>query len=176
MKSSESFWKRLQRPRYRRAFVAANVGVQIAAQLLALRMSRGKSQEKLAEEIGMNQARISLMERPDYRKYNVTTLMRFAEYYDVALDVRFVPIKEQVRRLLNQSSAEITPPPFKEGLAVSRPTPNVQQVVMAFKDTHKEQPSLRNWIHRDIKPSNILLCAVNKQPDERQAPPVHDNP
>src|SRR5271166_1756811 len=104
--------KRLEKLRYRRAFMASNVGVQIAAQLHALRTSRDLSQEKLAEEIDMNQARISLMERPDYQNYNVKTLKRFAEFYDVALDVRFVPIRDHVYS--NQSPKDMAPEPFEE--------------------------------------------------------------
>ncbi len=56
---------------------SANVGIQIAMQLNALRLSRGKSQDKLANEIGMNQATISQMEKPEYRKYNIGTLILF---------------------------------------------------------------------------------------------------
>ncbi len=106
--------KRLRNLRYRRAFMASNVGVQIATQLHALRTSRGLSQEKLAEEIGMNQARISLMERPDYQRYNIQTLVRFAEFYDVALDVRLVSIKDHVNRILNQSASDLAPSSFEQ--------------------------------------------------------------
>jgi transcriptional regulator with XRE-family HTH domain len=115
---SDGLWKRLQRVAYRRAFVAANVGVQIAAQLLALRTAHGKSQEKVAEEIGMNQARISLMEKPDYQKYNIQTLMRFAKYYDVALDVRFVPIRNYVTAILNRTPGDMAPASFDEPVAL----------------------------------------------------------
>jgi transcriptional regulator with XRE-family HTH domain len=119
--------KRLEKPRYRRAFVASNVGVQIAAQLHALRTSRNLSQEKLAEEIDMNQARISLMEKPDYQNYNVKTLKRFAEFYDVALDVRFVPIRDHVYRIINQSPKDMAPEPFEEKFEVPPPAiPNPQ--------------------------------------------------
>jgi len=106
--------KRLEKLRYRQAFMASNVGVQIAAQLHALRTSRDLSQEKLAEEIDMNQARISLMEKPDYQNYNIKTLKRFAEFYDVALDVRFVPIRDHVNRIINQSPKDMSPEPFEE--------------------------------------------------------------
>jgi transcriptional regulator with XRE-family HTH domain len=114
MKYSEGFWERLRGRRYRRSFVAANVRVQIAAQLLALRTSRRKSQEQLADEMGMNQATISLMERPDYGKYNIQTLMRYADVYDVALDVRFVPVRDLVKRILNQSPDEMSPASFDD--------------------------------------------------------------
>ena len=113
----KNLWKNYQRPRYRDAFIAANVGVQIATQLRALRTSRGKSQERLADEIGMNQATISLMEKPDYRKYNIGTLIRFAQHYKVALDIRFVSIADYLQKVLNQTPDSIAPPPFGETFA-----------------------------------------------------------
>jgi transcriptional regulator with XRE-family HTH domain len=113
LKTRENLLKRLEDRRYRQAFVDSNVGVQIAAQLHAMRVSRELSQEKLESEIDMNQARISLMEKPDYQKYNIKTLKRFAKFYDVALDVRFVAIREYVKRLLDQSPKDLAPEPFE---------------------------------------------------------------
>jgi transcriptional regulator with XRE-family HTH domain len=113
LKTREHLLKRLENRRYRQAFVDANVGVQIAAQLHALRISRELSQEKLESEIDMNQARISLMEKPDYQKYNIKTLKRFAKFYDVALDVRFVAIREYMKRLLDQSPKDLAPEAFE---------------------------------------------------------------
>ncbi len=110
----EGLSKRLQRLRYRRAFADSNVGVQIAAQLHALRVSRKLSQEKLAKLIGMGQARISLSEHPEYQKYNIKTLKQFAAFYDVALDVRFVSFKEFVKRIVNQKPEDLAPSPFDE--------------------------------------------------------------
>jgi transcriptional regulator with XRE-family HTH domain len=113
LKTRENLLKRLEDRKYRQAFVDSNVGVQIAAQLHAMRVSRELSQEKLESEIDMNQARISLMEKPDYQKYNIKTLKRFARFYDVALDVRFIAIREYIKRLLEQSPKDLAPEPFE---------------------------------------------------------------
>jgi transcriptional regulator with XRE-family HTH domain len=117
-KSNKSLTAKLHRPKYRDAFIAANVGVQIASQLHALRTSRGKSQDKLADEMEMNQATISLMEKPDYRKYNIGTLIRFAQHYKVALDVRFVSLVDHLKRILNETPDSLAPPPFGEPSAM----------------------------------------------------------
>jgi transcriptional regulator with XRE-family HTH domain len=132
MKSKEGLLKRLQRRAYRRAFVAANIGVQIAAQLYALRISRKLSQEKLAKEIDMNQARISLMEKPEYQNYNIRTLKRFAEFYDIALDVRFVSIKDHVNRIINQPPQDMAVPAFGEEDTVAD-TVNPDDVQRSFE-------------------------------------------
>jgi len=139
-KSKEGLLKRLQRRAYRRAFVAANVGVQIAAQLYALRTNRKLSQERLAEEIGMNQARISLMEKPEYQNYNIKTLKRFAEFYDVALDVRFVSVKDHVSRIISQSSQDLAPIAFEEEATVLPMSAPIERHVEKFLSRESPQP------------------------------------
>jgi transcriptional regulator with XRE-family HTH domain len=44
----------------------------------------------------MSQPRISEIERPGERKLNIETLLRLAEAFDVALDVRFVTFRDLV--------------------------------------------------------------------------------
>jgi transcriptional regulator with XRE-family HTH domain len=107
---------KLKNVRYRRAFADANVGARIASQLQSLRKSRGLNQEKLAEELGMAQARISLMERPDYQAYSVRTLKRIAAYFDVALLVEFVSFTKLVDRIMEQSAEDQSPPSFEQAL------------------------------------------------------------
>lgn len=145
-KSNKSLTAKLHRPKYRDAFIAANVGVQIASQLHALRTSREKSQDKLAAEMGMNQATISLMEKPNYRKYNIGTLIRFAQHYKVALDVRFVSLVDHVKRILNETPDSLAPAPFGEPSAM----PATPDVPRAQKVTVEEQqdtpPSLAERI------------------------------
>jgi transcriptional regulator with XRE-family HTH domain len=172
-KSNEGFWQRLRRRRYRRAFLDSNIGVQIAAQLVALRISRAKSQEKLAKEIGMNQATISQMEKPDYRKYNTKTLMRFADFYDVALDVRFVSVKEHIKRILNQSPDAMAPAAFRdeEPMAARPAEQNLKPLLSAMIEFGKAQPrrSQPTPMHRDMKPNNIVRLL--NQELERETPP-----
>lgn len=115
--SNNSLWKKLQRPKYRDAFIAENVGVQIASELRSLRTSRGKSQDQLAADINMNQATISQMENPEYRKYNIGSLIRFAQYYKVALDVRFVSLVDYVRRVATETPQALVPSGFGEPIA-----------------------------------------------------------
>jgi transcriptional regulator with XRE-family HTH domain len=152
-KSNKSLSAKLHRPKYRDAFIAANVGVQIASQLHALRISREKSQDKLADEMGMNQATISLMEKPDYRKYNIGTLIRFAQHYKVALDVRFVSLVDHVKRILNETPDSLAPAPFDEPSAM--PTTvgipevaAVQESVVSTQDVTELPPLLNKMIRR----------------------------
>lgn len=140
MNSNERLLKKLQGPKYRDVFIAANVGIQIAMQLNALRLSRGKSQDKLANEIGMNQATISQMEKPEYRKYNIGTLIRFAQHYKIALDVRFVSIADYVKTILNQTPDTIAPLPFGEPSAIP-PGVEIPEMLMTQQTLVPQEPS-----------------------------------
>jgi transcriptional regulator with XRE-family HTH domain len=144
-KSNKSLTAKLQRPKYRDAFIAANVGVQIASQLHALRISREKSQDKLADEMGMNQATISQMEKPDYQKYNIGTLIRFAQHYKVALDVRFVSLVDHLKRILNETPDSLAPAPFGEPSA----TPAIAERPEALQETvATPRPLLNKMVQR----------------------------
>jgi transcriptional regulator with XRE-family HTH domain len=106
--------RKLIDPEYRRAFADSHVGTQIAMQLRALRRSRDNlSQERAAADMGMAQARISLLENPDYQNYNIKTLRRIAAYYDVVLDVRFISFRQFLDQLQTPSD-DLAPPPFGE--------------------------------------------------------------
>ncbi len=78
----------------RQRFVESHISRGLAFQIRALRDRKGWSQEKLAEEVGMNQNAISRLENPSYGKPTITTLKRIASVFDVAVIVRFVPFKQ----------------------------------------------------------------------------------
>lgn len=74
---------------YREAFVEEFLNSWIATQIKALREQRQWTQEKLAEEAGMRQPRISALENIDYSSWSVSTLRRLAKAFDVDLAVEF---------------------------------------------------------------------------------------
>ena len=80
----------------RRQFVESHIAKTVAYQIRATRDKLEWSQERLAEEVGMNQNAISRLESPDYGKPTMTTLKRLAAALDVGLIVRFVPFSEMV--------------------------------------------------------------------------------
>jgi transcriptional regulator with XRE-family HTH domain len=81
---------------YRHAFVASQIRIGLPLQCRALREGRGWTQPQLAQAANMSQPRISEIERPGERKLNIETLLRLAEAFDVALDVRFVTFRDLV--------------------------------------------------------------------------------
>lgn len=97
LNSTQGVLTRLRRGKEaRKRFIESHINKGLAFQLRATRDKLGWSQERLAEEVGMNQNAISRLESPDYGKPTLTTLKRLAAALDVGLVVRFVPLSEMV--------------------------------------------------------------------------------
>jgi transcriptional regulator with XRE-family HTH domain len=74
---------------YRHVYTNAFVDSKIATQIKVLREQREWTQDKLAVETGMRQARVSVLEDVNYSSWSLNTLRRFAKAYDVYVDVEF---------------------------------------------------------------------------------------
>jgi transcriptional regulator with XRE-family HTH domain len=74
---------------YRHAYADEFLNSYIATQIQVLREERGWSQEHLAQEAGMKQSRISLLENVGYSSWSISTLKRLAEAFDLTLRVSF---------------------------------------------------------------------------------------
>ena len=74
---------------YRHAYVDEFLNSYIATQIKVLREQRGWNQEKLAQEAGMKQSRISVLEDVNYYSWSLSTLKRLAKAFDVPLNVSF---------------------------------------------------------------------------------------
>jgi transcriptional regulator with XRE-family HTH domain len=79
--------RKLQDREYRQKFFLAEASAKIARQLVRLRKRRGLSQRDLATEVGMQQPRISQVERADYMNWSFNTLRRLAEAMDARIRV-----------------------------------------------------------------------------------------
>jgi transcriptional regulator with XRE-family HTH domain len=65
------------------------LNTQIATQLKVLREDREWTQQRLAQETGMKQERISVLEDVNYESWTIKTLKRFAWAYDLVLSIKF---------------------------------------------------------------------------------------
>ncbi|HXQ37873.1 MAG TPA: helix-turn-helix transcriptional regulator [Anaerolineales bacterium] len=61
----------------------------VATQLKVLREDREWTQQQLAEETGMKQERISVLEDVNYESWTIKTLKRFAWAFDLVLSIKF---------------------------------------------------------------------------------------
>ena len=116
MNSQSSLVAELRDKQYRHAFVKSQLRIGLPMMCRVLRESRGWTQPMLAKEAGMSQPRISEIERPGERNLNLETLLRLAEAYDVALQVRFVPFRCLVDDSDNTSLHKYSVKPFEEDL------------------------------------------------------------
>lgn len=101
------------RRQYRDVFGTSITGTT-AAQIRAMRESRGWNQQELADKAGMGQARISLLENPNYDKLSLKTLKRIANAFDVALIVRFAPFSKLLEILRSETAESLDVPGFED--------------------------------------------------------------
>jgi transcriptional regulator with XRE-family HTH domain len=138
----------------RRSFAEQDLGSTVAAQIYALRQKHDKmTQEELAVETGMSQARISVLENPNYRKFNVGTLQRVAAAFDVALIVRFVSFGELLDWTVTGAQKTLAPPSFDEEFsdlaigAAMKPKNNVVPFPLAGLESNfpRQEGSVLNY-------------------------------
>ena len=125
-----SLWEKFKDKVYRDGFVASHLASNIAAQIFSTRELRGWTQQELADQAGMAQARISVMEDSGYEAFSVKTLKRLASALDVALVIRFVPFSELADYAINMTSDEIAVREFKNDALA----PNQDQLVQINRD------------------------------------------
>jgi transcriptional regulator with XRE-family HTH domain len=104
-------FRKFFRKRYRDVFGTSITGTT-AAQIYAMREQRGWSQEELAQKVGMGQARISLLESPNYENLSLKTLKRLANVFDVALVVRFAPFSQLLDMIDGETPETLAVPSF----------------------------------------------------------------
>lgn len=111
---SNRLFEKLRSKSYREAYVAEHVRTGIAYQIRALRIQRGWSQKRLAEEMGKPQSVVSRLEDPDYGKVSVQTVLDGAAAFDVALLVQYVSFPEFLRRTRDVSPEVLQAESFNE--------------------------------------------------------------
>lgn len=104
---------------YRDAYVASQIAIGLPFQVRALRVSKGWTQEQLAERAGMSQPRIAEIEKPGKRRFNLETLLRIASAHDVGLEVRFAPFGQIIAHDESFDPDSFTVPTFEEELAAA---------------------------------------------------------
>jgi transcriptional regulator with XRE-family HTH domain len=102
------------------AFVAARVASAIGLRIFNMRKKRNWSQERLASEAEMKQARISVLEQADYENFTFSTLRKIASAFGVAVIIDFVSFPDFLRWSDSFSSASIAPESYSESMSRSK--------------------------------------------------------
>lgn len=79
---------------YRQAYMEASIEQGVAWQIKLNRERRGYSQKELARRIASTQSAISRAEDPTYGRYRLETLVKVANAFDCALQIKFVPYSQ----------------------------------------------------------------------------------
>ena len=111
---SEKRLRKLANPEYRQEFLRSALTSWVVTQLRALRRQRKWTQADLAERAGIPQSGVARAESEDYGSWSTNTLVSLANAFDVALEIRFVPWPEYMRRLADTSPEKMEVSGFSE--------------------------------------------------------------
>jgi transcriptional regulator with XRE-family HTH domain len=84
---------------YRHAYVDEFLNLSIATQIKVLREQRNWGQKDIADEVGMKQPRISVMENVNYSSWSISTLRKLAMAFDLTLRVSFESFGSRVKEI-----------------------------------------------------------------------------
>jgi transcriptional regulator with XRE-family HTH domain len=104
---SESFQNlksELEDKEYAHGYFDEHLNEYIATQIKVLREEREWTQERLAEESGMAQERISVLEDVNYPSWTVNTLRKIAWAFDLRLHVSFETFGSGIEQLISFSA------------------------------------------------------------------------
>ena len=85
----ENLRRKFRNAEYAYAYSDGFLNSRIATQIKVIREQRGWTQQHLASEAGMMQARISVLENVNYSAWSISTLRRIAHALGVTLHVSF---------------------------------------------------------------------------------------
>ena len=97
---------------YRDAFISDEIDVGLPMQIRAMREEREWKQSYVAEQTHTKQPRFSLMEKPGYGSFTLSTLKKLAALFDVGLIVSFVPFSEMIEFVDALSPKRLSIPSF----------------------------------------------------------------
>lgn len=109
---------------YRDAFVREQIEVGLPFQIRAMRKEAGWSQKEFGGRLGKPQSVVSRLERPDYGRFSLSTLLEVASVYDVGVLVTFVPFGTLLDRVSGFSVSDVNIPPFAKDPAFKRKHPS----------------------------------------------------
>lgn len=109
---------KLRNKEYRDAYVEEKVATSLPFQIRALREQPGRewSQAELGRRAGMRQNAISRLEDAESGTPSISTLLRLARAFDVALLVKFVPFSKLLSEFADLSSEALSAVSFDNEL------------------------------------------------------------
>lgn len=104
---------------YAHSYMESHAVSRLAAQIHALRIQRGWSQEQLAAHSGVAQERISKIESADFSSLTMKTLQKFSRAFDVNLHIAFDSFSHGILSVANLNRDQLEVKNREEDLATS---------------------------------------------------------
>ena len=160
--SKQTLLEKLTDKSYRDAFISDEIDIGLPMQLRAMREAREWNQGYVAERTETKQPRFSLMEKPGYGKYSLSTLKKLASLFDVGLIVSFVPYSEMIdfteafnrRRLAICGFAEEYPRLAKRYARTSAP---IQDTLPSHRKLQRCKDTVRTWANLPHAPNRPVV-------------------
>jgi transcriptional regulator with XRE-family HTH domain len=99
---------------YRHAYADESLNAFIATQIKVLREQRELTQRQLAEQTGMAQPRIAVLEDANYSSWSISTLRRLAEAFDLRLSVKFETFSSLIPEIETMSEKALQRDSFEQ--------------------------------------------------------------
>src|SRR5262245_4314689 len=114
--SKKRLLEELKNKKFRDAYVAEHVKTSVPIQIYLLREQRHWNQSQLAERAKTTQTVISRLEDIDYGKLSISTLLKLASAFDIALLVKFIPFTRLLEEFKDNSSEALSAKSFSQEL------------------------------------------------------------
>lgn len=152
----------------RLAYIKGKLAVFIPSQIRALRLGSNMSrQADLAEEVEMQQSRISMFESPGTTNFTIDTLARLAAVFRVGLLVKFVPLSKMLQEdntfsqdtfnvLKIENDKEFLDPSTakEEDIELLNALPDFRQISIRGRDGLLPKNKSENW-WTDLRQSSV---------------------
>lgn len=89
----------LKKAGYRRSYLKYSLREAVSDQVRIIRESNNLTQAELAAAAGTTQSVVSRLENPDSANVNVSSLLKVADAFDVALSIEFCGFRKYIRYL-----------------------------------------------------------------------------
>jgi transcriptional regulator with XRE-family HTH domain len=114
--SKKRLVEELKDKKFRDAYVAEHVKTSVPIQIYILREQRRWNQTQLAERAKTTQTVISRLEDHDYGRLSISSLLKLASAFDVALLIKFVPFTRLFKEFEDTSPEALSAKSFLEEL------------------------------------------------------------
>jgi transcriptional regulator with XRE-family HTH domain len=145
---------------YRHIYTNGFIDSKIATQIKVLREQRVWTQDVLADETGMRQARVSVLEDVNYSSWSLSTLRRFARAFDLYVDVEFKEFGTLDRQLDELDREHLSRQPFSSDPVFHEAQLETVGKNVAEKISGADKPQ----VEQETENIFLLLASTKKPP------------